>query len=222
MTIELNGAEIIADTSGAAFWPTERALLVADLHFEKGSSYAPRGRLLPPYDTRETLARLKEAISRLGVERVYCLGDSTHDETASARLDESDLEVITALTSSLDWVWLRGNHDPSPPESWGGRVMTELSLGPLVLRHEASASPVAGEVSGHYHPKASVRLRGKRVTGRAFLSDGRRLLLPSFGAYTGGLSALDPAIKRLFPKGFTAWLLGRKGIFAFPDRVLVA
>ena len=81
---------------------------------------------------------------------------------------------------------------------------------------------VAGEVSGHYHPKASVRLRGKRVTGRAFLSDGRRLLLPSFGAYTGGLSALDPAIKRLFPKGFTAWLLGRKGIFAFPDRVLVA
>jgi len=224
--IRLNGARLTADPSGALLWPERRTLVVADLHFEKGSAFAQRGLLLPPYDTRATLDRLSALIARHRPARVVCLGDSFHDGEAGERLSAPDRERLGRLTASCDWVWIAGNHDPVPPDDLGGRIAAELIDPPLVFRHQArkrrtKAHPVAGEVSGHWHPKAAVHLPPKRITAPCFVSDGRRLVLPAFGAYAGGLNVLDPAVSALFEKGFVVYLVHRDKIYSFPCDNLV-
>ncbi len=219
--LTVNGVDLVIDPSGAAIWPERRLVLVADLHLEKGSAFAAQGCLLPPYDTAATLARLETVIRAHRAERVVCLGDSFHDGDAAERLSARDREKLVSLTGRCHWTWICGNHDPAPPAQWGGQVAETLTLGPLQLRHAAETAPAAGEVSGHYHPKAAVRVRQKRISGRCAVSDGRRLILPAFGAYTGGLSVLDPAIAGFFPKSFEVRLLGRNGVFAFPKAGLV-
>ena len=214
----LNGALLTADFSGTLWWEERRLLVAADLHLEKGTGFAARGTLLPPYDTRETLARLAAAMARLKPATLICLGDSFHDGGAATRLDADDITVLSRLTSSCDWRWIAGNHDPAPPADWGGRVESEIVLGPLVFRHEALAGRAEGEVSGHYHPKATVQTRARRVSGRCFVTDGRRLILPAFGAYAGGLDVTDPAIGRLFPAGFDIHLIGRAKVHSLPGR----
>lgn len=221
--IAVNGARLIGDVTGALYWPARRTLLVADLHLEKGSSYAPSGQLLPPYDSTATLAALATACRRYRPARVICLGDSFHDGEAPERLAAADRETLAALTAAHDWVWLRGNHDPEPPADWGGRCAVELVETPLLFRHEAlPAGPAPGEVSGHFHPKAAVRVRNRRLSARCFVTDGRRLVLPAFGAYTGGLNVLDPAIAGLFGRGLQAHILGRRQAFVFPRSALIA
>jgi DNA ligase-associated metallophosphoesterase len=235
--IRVNGVPLLADLSGALVWPERRVLAVADLHLEKGSAFARQGQLLPPYDTAATLAALAGAIERYRPERVICVGDSFHDGNAAERLADADGARLRQLTETCDWIWIAGNHDPRPPADWGGRVEAEVTIAPLVFRHQAlegtrapgvTIAPLVfrhqalegtrapGEVSGHYHPKARVRLRTGRASARCFVTDGRRLVLPAFGAYTGGLNVLDPAIARLFAKEFRVHLLGRQAIHVFP------
>lgn len=213
--LHLNGAELLADISGALAWPARRLLAVADLHLEKGSAFASRGRLLPPYDTAATLARLEATIEAHDPQTVICLGDSFHDGKASARLGRADAARLKRLTSSVDWIWIAGNHDPAPPASLGGRAMSEFCLGPLVFRHIAEKGLVAGEVSGHFHPKAGLNWRGRHVGGRCFIGDTRRLILPAFGAYAGGLDVRDPAIARLFGRNARIHILGRMKLHSF-------
>jgi uncharacterized protein len=216
--IRLNGVEFLAEASGALVWPEERTLVVADLHLEKGSSFARRGVMLPPYDTRATLERLERAAAAHDARRILCLGDSFHDGDAPARLDTEDARRLSRLTASVDWVWIAGNHDPTPDAAMGGRVVTEaLRLGPLVFRHIAAPLPAPGEISGHYHPKASIAVRGRRLSGRCFVSDARRVVLPAFGAYAGGLDVFDPALRALFPEEFAVHLLVRDRITALPQ-----
>jgi uncharacterized protein len=218
--IILNGASLRADPSGALLWPERNWLIVADLHLEKGSGFARFGTLLPPYDTGETLNRL-EAVCRLHrPATVICLGDSFHDRSAADRVSARDGDRIAALTAGHDWVWIAGNHDPAPPAGWGGRVAAEVAAGPLQFRHEARPGPVCGEVSGHYHPKASVPTRGRRVGGRCFVADSDRLILPAFGAYAGGLNVRDPAIASLLRPDYQIWLLGRDQVHRFPAAIL--
>lgn len=214
VSLSLNGAELLADLSGALFWPARGWLIAADLHLEKGSAFAARGTHLPPYDTAVTLGALEELCRRLRPDRVVCLGDSFHDGGAADRMDARDARRLSDLASGHDWIWIAGNHDPVPPDGWG-RVMAELAEGPLVFRHEA-VPQAAGEVSGHYHPKASVKTRLRRITGRCFVSDGKRLILPAFGAYAGGLNVLDPAISCLLQPGFSTWMLGDRKLHPFP------
>jgi len=214
--IELGGATLVSDASGALWWPEQALLAVADLHLEKGSAYARKGAMLPPYDSAATLRRLGAAIARLKPKTVICVGDSFHDTDGPDRLDEGDAATLDGLMTGREWIWVAGNHDPEIPPGLGGAVVEELTVGPLAFRHEALLMTKPGEVSGHFHPKASIRFRGKRLSGRCFVADGRRLVLPAFGAYTGGLSVRDPAIARLFPDGFTAWLIGRTKVYAFP------
>ncbi|MCR9222139.1 MAG: ligase-associated DNA damage response endonuclease PdeM [Alphaproteobacteria bacterium] len=216
--IALNGARLTAEPSGALYWPARETLVVADLHLEKGSSFARRGQLLPPYDSRTTLGLLADAITRRRPARVICLGDSFHDADAADRLCEEDRAAVRRLTAACDeWIWIAGNHDPAPPGDLGGRVVCDaLTDGPLVFRHEALAQPAAGEVSGHYHPKAAVAQRGRRISARCFVEDGRRAILPAFGAYTGGLNVLDRAIAGLYADGFRAHLLGPRKVYSFP------
>ena len=219
--LTVNGAYLIADLSGALVWPEKRLAVVADLHFEKGSAFAARGQFLPPYDTAATLDKLERLLTRHPVEHLICLGDSFHDQEAAERLDPGQAERVRRLTGRLDWTWIAGNHDPSPPADLGGRICAEMTLGALTFRHEAEADAHGGEVSGHFHPKAAVRVRNKRVSAPCFVTDGRRLILPAFGAFTGGLNVLDPAIAGLLKPGFQVTLLGRDKVFSFPRSALV-
>jgi DNA ligase-associated metallophosphoesterase len=220
--LRLNGNVLLVDFSGALFWPERRTLVVADLHLEKGSASAARGLFLPPYDSAATLQALAGAIARYGPGRVICLGDSFHDDGAARRLAPESQEKLRRLTTDRDWIWITGNHDPDPPSGLGGRIAAGLTIGTLTFRHQAEGQYDGAEVSGHYHPKTSVRTRARRISGRCFVSDGRRLVLPAFGAYTGGLEVLDPALAGLFPRGFTVHLLGRKGVYRFPKSALAA
>ena len=197
----LNGVELFAEPSGALWWPAAATLIVADLHFEKGTSYAQRGVLLPPYDTRTTLTRLTTAIGPR-VERVICLGDSFHDGDGPQRLSSADASALRALVEHYDWIWITGNHDPILPAMLGGRtVIGEHRLDGLVMRHQAEADAI-GEISGHYHPKSHIDVRGRRLSGACFIHDERRIVLPAFGAYSGGLHIDSEAIRALFPASF--------------------
>lgn len=218
--ITLNDIPLCADISSALFWPARQTLVVADLHFEKGTSYAKRAVFLPPYDSRTTLNKLEAALSRHPVERVICLGDSFHDDKAFDRLDEEDHNRLAGLVARYDWIWIAGNHDPQPPTSIGGTVAELLQEGNLTFQHEASKKRVYGEITGHFHPKARVSQRGRSLSRPCFVEDGQRLILPSFGAYTGGLNVLDPAISRHYPKGFTAHVIGKSKIHAIASHSL--
>ncbi|MDJ0947460.1 MAG: ligase-associated DNA damage response endonuclease PdeM [Alphaproteobacteria bacterium] len=215
--ITVAGQPLVADLSGALHWPAATTVVFADLHFEKGSAFAERGTLLPPYDTRATIAKMAEVLARLRPDRVICLGDSFHDGEGVARMAADDRGRLSTLTAGRDWIWIAGNHDPMPPGELGGRVMAEALLDGLTFRHEPRADAAAGEVAGHLHPKATVKVRAKRITRPCFVGDGRRLLLPAFGAFTGGLDATDGAIRSLFAEGFTAHLLGDRHIHSFPS-----
>jgi DNA ligase-associated metallophosphoesterase len=211
--LRLNGVDLVADLSGALWWPARAALVVADLHLEKGSSFAARGTLLPPYDTAATLDRLSEAIDRLQPARVIALGDSFHDADAAARIAPAAAARLGALVGATEWTWIAGNHDPSPTGPWGGTVRDALTLGALCFRHQADGRAARGEVSGHFHPKATLHLRARRLSARCFVTDGSRLVLPAFGAYAGGLDVFAPPLRALFRDGFEAFLLG-------PSRVI--
>ena len=220
LPIEVNGAGLLAHVSGVLYWPERAMLIVADLHLEKGSSYGRSRQFLPPYDTQATLAALARVVEAFHPRRIVCLGDSFHDREAAARLAPDDRSRLAALAAGRDWVWLLGNHDPSPPEDVPGDVAEELVEGPLVLRHEAIAERPDGELSGHFHPKAAIRTRARRVAARCFISDGRRLILPSFGAYTGGLCVTNPAIANLFGRGAHVLVLGGEKLHRFPVSAL--
>ncbi len=203
------------DPAGALFWPETRVMAVSDLHLEKGSSYARRGSLLPPWDTRETLERLALAMRRFAPRIVVALGDSFHDPHGPGRLAAADAARLAVLTRAARFVWVLGNHDPRPPEGIEGESVAVWPAGPLLFRHEARADAGPGEVCGHHHPKASIPARGCTVSRPCFVTDGARLMMPAFGAYTGGLDVAAPAIARLFPRGGRAFLLGRDRLFSF-------
>jgi uncharacterized protein len=219
--IELAGVGCALDLSGALYMPEEGTLVVADLHFEKGSSLARRGSLLPPYDTRTTLLALGGVLGRYNPRRVIALGDSFHDVGGPDRLDRGDAETLFALQAGRDWVWIVGNHDPSLPEAIGGEVVAETPVGALTLRH----APQAGEgceLAGHLHPVGKVVRRGGGVRRRCFVTDGRRCVMPAFGAYAGGLNVCDPVFQPLFPDGFTAYVIGGERLFAIARALLCA
>ena len=205
--VTIAGVTLVADLSGAFFWESERLLIVSDLHLEKGSSYAARGVLLPPYDTVATLSRLSAVIARHDPRSVIALGDSFHDRKAHERLSAADREAVTALQVRRDWIWIAGNHDPALPSDLGGVVASEVAIGAIMFRHEPTGA--AGEIAGHLHPKARVTTRGRTMERRCFASDGMRAVMPAFGAYTGGLSIRDAAFAKIFQTpGFMAHVLG--------------
>ena len=215
------GEAMLADPTGALAWPAAYTVVVADLHLEKGSAYAANGTPLPPYDSRETLRRLGIVLRRHRPRRVICLGDSFHDADAAGRLGPAERETLQRLMRSRDWIWIAGNHDPAPPAALGGICAPEFRAGGLTFRHEAATDPASGEVTGHFHPKAAVQVRGRRISRPCFVTDGHRLILPAFGAYAGGLDVRDPAIELLLRRDYTVMTLGRTQVHAISRRVLL-
>jgi DNA ligase-associated metallophosphoesterase len=195
----LAGHELALGQGRALYWPTERALLVADLHLEKASWLAQRGQMLPPYDSRDTLERLADAVRITDARRVITLGDNFHDDAGALRLDAHCTGMLEALTRALDWVWITGNHDEELPRGFGGTIVPELEVGGITLRHEARAGETAPELSGHYHPKMRMTVRNRHIArpcavlGRSN-SGAERMILPAFGTLTGGLDAGAPEI----------------------------
>jgi hypothetical protein len=223
LQFDFAGVQLTADPSGALWWAEKRLLAVADLHLEKGSAFAVRtGQMLPPYDTHATLSRLAEVAERLQPSTIVCLGDNFHDGDGPSRLDATAKRAVTALMRKRRFVWIEGNHDGASALQLGGESAYELQIGTITLRHDAKRGRVTGELSGHLHPVARVATRVKRVKRRCFVSDGKRCVLPAFGAYTGGLDVFDEAFARLFGQGFNAYLLGRDRVYPFAHSRLSA
>lgn len=218
----LAGARVRALPEGALWIEEAKTLIVSDLHLEKASSFARTGQMLPPYDTHAALSRLGALMDRLAPDIVVSLGDSFHDGGGPARMAEKDRALLQLLIGRSDWIWVEGNHDGKSPETLGGVVRESLHIGALVLRHQPSQGAAPGEISGHLHPCAKVSGRGRVVRRRCFAFDGTRLVMPAFGAFTGGLNICDPAFAPIFPDGALALVLGRDRIHPAPQERLVS
>lgn len=210
--LDIAGALCALRPSGALWLAAARTLVVADLHFEKGSAYAARGQLLPPYDTRATLDRLEAEIAATQPARLVLLGDSFHDARAAERLDPADAQRIARLAWGRTLVWVVGNHDAEGLSGFAGEVADIVEVCGLTLRHEPMAGAAYGEVAGHLHPCAKVVGASGATRKRAFVTDRRRLVLPAFGAYAGGLNVLDIAFASLFDRPPLACALGRSRV----------
>ncbi|MCR4522740.1 ligase-associated DNA damage response endonuclease PdeM [Bosea sp. 47.2.35] len=212
---------LVPDLSGALWLPEERTLVVADLHLEKGSAYAARGVMLPPYDSTATLAALAAAIGRHQPVRVIALGDSFHDRDAENRLAPETRAALGALQQGRDWLWIAGNHDPAISRAMGGESAAEIVLAGVTLRHEPTASEGGYEIAGHLHPAAKVRMRGRAIRRRCFALSAQRCVMPAMGAYAGGLNLRDAAFRPLFRSGLSAHLLGDGRLFRIDPRLLL-
>lgn len=225
LSVVVAGEACVLRCSGALWLPAHRTLIAADLHLEKGSAFATRGQMLPPYDSRATLERLAAEIDDLDPARVILLGDSFHDSRAIPRMAADDRDSLDRMATGRDWLWLEGNHDrealardAEAVARLPGRVVGDLALGALRLTHEPlPATPNDaryGEVAGHLHPCARVVAYGRGVRRACFVTDGSRLILPAFGAFTGALSVRDPAIAALFAAPPMIAALGRDRVHA--------
>jgi uncharacterized protein len=212
--LSIAGTGLIADCAGALYWPDEGLLAISDLHLEKGSSFAERGVLLPPYDTAETLVRLAELVLHYVPRVVVSLGDNFHDGRGPGRVSTCDRGALAELQRGRDWIWITGNHDPEPAEGIGGVFAGEFAVGELVFRHIPTAAAAEGEIAGHLHPVARVSGRGRVVSRRCFVSDGRCLVMPAFGAYAGGLNVRHAAFATVFGSAaFAAHVLGQSRVY---------
>jgi DNA ligase-associated metallophosphoesterase len=219
--VSICGKMFTADMSGALYWPAEDALIVADLHLEKGSAFARKGQMLPPYDTAETLARLAEALDRFDATTVVALGDSFHDDAAAERMRPADIETLRLLQDGRDWIWVTGNHDPSISARLGGLVRDEITVEGITLRHVPTTGRVTHEIAGHLHPAAKLSRHGHSVRRPCFVGNGLRLVVPAFGAFTGGLNILDDAFEPLFGSdGMQVWMMGQEGLYPIAARLL--
>jgi DNA ligase-associated metallophosphoesterase len=219
--LSLCGKSFRAHMSGALYWQAEKALIVSDLHLEKGSHFAARGQMLPPYDTRETLRKLASVIDMYDAETVIALGDSLHDAHAASRIDGADLETLRILQDNRDWIWVTGNHDPEIAPILGGYVLPGLTVEGITLRHDPRIGAVTHEIAGHLHPAARLVVHGTALRRPCFVSNGLRLVMPAFGAYTGGLNILDIAFEPLFGSdGMAVWMLGQEGLYPVATRLL--
>jgi uncharacterized protein len=210
------GHDFLASPEGALFWPAQAALLVADLHLEKASWFARLGQMLPPYDSLATLSALEGEIKRTGVRRLYCLGDSFHDRFGCDRLPSAARDLLASLTSRLDWVWIVGNHDVGFIDHCGGRIEEECEVGDVILRHEAAEHDPRPEISGHFHPKLRLSMKGRSVSRRCYVASATKLILPAYGAFTGGLDAHHPEILRKVGPGASALVPVTDRLLRFP------
>jgi len=210
------GHDFLASPEGALHWPAQAALLVADLHLEKASWFARLGQFLPPYDSQATLQALEGEIERTGARRLYCLGDSFHDRFGCDRLPLAARDLLNSLTSRVDWIWIVGNHDAGFIDHCGGRIEEECEVGGVILRHEADQDDPRPEMSGHFHPKLRMSLRGRHVSRRCFVASASKLILPAYGAFTGGLDAGHPEILKKVGPGASALVPSSDRLLRFP------
>jgi len=216
--LDFAGHRFVALADRALFWPRHDALVVADLHLEKASWYAAHGQPLPPYDSHDTLDRLARLATETGARAIWCLGDSFHDRDAAARIVPAIAERLRGQAAATKLLWIAGNHDGLSGGAWGGEVADELTIDGIVLRHQCDPAETRPEISGHFHPKVRLTIRGRGVARACFAGDARRLILPAFGSLTGGLDAQDAAIAENFSGRYRAMLVAQGRLLSFPCR----
>jgi len=216
--IAFGGLTLTPDLSGVLHVAELETLIISDIHLEQGTSLARRGIRVPPFDTHLTVAQLEQVVKRFKAQRLIFLGDSFHDSEGESRIEEDLLARLAAIAGAHDTFWICGNHDPLPPQKLPGHAADHILLGPLMLRHEpGQLHQDMLEISGHLHPGCGVTQRGRRVYGKCFIADTRRLIMPAFGAYTGALPVYSEAYSGLFTHDETSvWMLGREQIYKFP------
>ncbi len=214
--LSFGGHEFHALPEGALYWPARAALLVADLHLEKASWLASGGQFLPPYDSIATLAALETLAADTGARAIWCLGDSFHDVDGGDRLPPAARATLRSLTDRVAWTWITGNHDPAIADTCGGAVAAEMAIDGLILRHEADPADDRPELSGHFHPKLRIRVRGRQIARRCFVASATKLILPAFGSLTGGLDAGHPAIVRAVGRTAQALVPVANRLLRFP------
>lgn len=219
LSFTVRNTELTAEADGSLWWPERSALIIADLHLEKATALAGRGALLPPFDTRETLMRLQAAVLRREPRLVISLGDAFHDRHGPARLEPPERALLEDLARGRDWLWIAGNHERGAVPF--GEALDDLALGLLRFRHEPLPDSVPGEVAGHFHPKAAIRVHGRKVVRPCFATDGQRLVLPAFGVFTGGLDLMHPALRGLFGEDLCALMLASTTVHAVAASKLV-
>ncbi len=216
VALSFAGETFVPQPCGALFWPSQAMLLLADLHLEKASFYGVHGQFLPPYDSVDTLTCLIDALAATGATRVACLGDSFHDVGGVERLPAPVRDTLQRLTRDLDWLWVTGNHDDAAAAALGGRVAIAAAIAGVMLRHEAIPGDPTPEISGHFHPKLRLTLRGRRVVRRCFAVTPTKLVLPAYGALTGGLDITDPAFIRAVGAPLAALVATPERLLRFP------
>lgn len=220
-SLSVCGKSFIADMSGALYWPGQGMLIVADMHLGKGSFHATRGQMLPPYDTRDTLLRLARVLDVYQAETVVVLGDSFHDPAAFERMDDEDRQILELIQEGRRWIWITGNHDPQIAPAAGGERAGIMHISGLSFQHEPGAGQTTHEIAGHMHPAARLSLYGYILRRPCFIGNRRRLIIPAFGSYAGGLNVLDPAFSAMFGNdGFSIWMLGEEGLYPVATRQL--
>jgi uncharacterized protein len=219
-TIALGGVTFVPDLSGALLLRDEATLLVSDLHLEHGVSMARRGVHVPPFDTFATLAQLEQVLNATQAKRLILLGDSFHDAVAHDEIDDDVRTRLCAITSRIDTVWISGNHDPAAPRNLGGTAADCVVIGRIMLRHiPGDIEDGTHEIAGHLHPGARIVQRGRSVHGKCFIADQRRMIMPAFGAYTGGLTISSRAFDGLFDEATARiWMIGRASLHGFAMR----
>ena len=215
ITCDIAGNEAVLDVSGAVYFPADELLVIADMHLEKGTAWAKRGIFLPPYDSKLTIVALQKVVAKFLPKRILFLGDSFHDKTAALRLQTVELEALNQIAAKQELIWVTGNHDPQIPDMITGTCCDEMHVGGLHFTHIPTKNYEAGgQVSGHLHPAAHVIGRGRSIRRRCFITDSKRMIVPAFGAYTGGLSIKDKAFDGLFDKPLTRiFVLGDDEVF---------
>lgn len=216
-SFSFGGHSFIALADRALFWPKHRALIVADLHFEKGSAYAALGQHLPPYDSADTLDRLDALAALTDAQQIFCLGDSFHDVRAAERMDAGVSQVLRRLAETRRVMWIAGNHDGLSGGAWGGNVIDEMLIDGILLRHESLPHEHRPEISGHYHPKLRLHARGRLLSRPCFVGGQQRLVLPAFGSLTGGLDVRGSEIAGIFRgQDYAAYLVAAGEWRRFP------
>lgn len=215
ISCNIAGIEAVLDVSGAVYFPADELLIVADMHLEKGTAWAKRGFFLPPYDSKRTIMALQKVVAKFIPKRILFLGDSFHDKTAPFRLQERELDALNQIAAGQELIWVTGNHDPQIPDMITGTCCDEIHVGGLHFTHIPTKNYQSdGQVSGHLHPAAHVTGRGRGIRRRCFIADSNRMIVPAFGAYTGGLSVKDKAFDGLFDKTSTRiFVLGDDEVF---------
>lgn len=218
----MSGKAFVADVSGAMYWPAEETLVVSDLHFEKEAALGERVSLLPPYDTRATLSRLGDVIEHYQPQRLLALGDSVHGANAADTMSREDLDKLRSLQDGMEWLWITGNGDADIPDSLGGEVRSQVSIGGLTFRHEPVHAPVSHEIAGHLHPVAKLMKQGRVEQHRCFISTGTRLVMPAFGANSSGFNVLGDVFTPLFSgESLFVWMVGWNEVYPVAARQLL-
>lgn len=214
--LDFGGHPFVPLAGRALFWPRHAALIVADLHLEKASWYAAHGQPLPPYDSHDTLDRLARLAAETGARAIWCLGDSFHDQGAARRIVPAIADRLHRQAASAKLLWIAGNHDGLSGGAWGGEVADELVVDDIVFRHESRPGEARPEISGHFHPKLRLTMRGRPIARPCFAGDEQRLIMPAFGSLTGGLDVGDAAIAANFPGTYRAMLVAQGRLLSFP------